>query len=48
MVCICSEEAEFKIWLKSVEFDLKASRSPSKIDDIAAVVAGVYRDYGLS
>ena len=27
---------------------LKASRSPSKIDDIAAVVAGVYEDYGHS
>ena len=27
---------------------LKASRSPSKIDDIAAVIAGVYEDYGHS
>ena len=27
---------------------LNASRSPSKIDDIAAVVAGVYEDYGHS
>ena len=29
-------------------FSLKASRSPSKIDDIVAVFAGVYDDYGYS
>ena len=29
-------------------FSLKASRSPSKIDDIAAVFAGDYEDYGHS
>ena len=32
----------FKIWLKSVS--LKASRTPSKIDDISRVLAGVDDD----
>ena len=45
IVCICPEEA---INLVKCLLRLKASRSPSKIDDITAIVAGVYGDYGHS
>ena len=41
----CFEEAMFKIWLKSVEFE--GNKNPI-INNIATVVAGVDDDYGQS
>ena len=46
MVCICPEGAEYEFGWNLLS--LEASRSPSKIDDIVAVVAGVYDDHGHS
>ena len=43
IVSICPDGAMFEIWLKPDE--LKASRTPSKIDDICRFLAGV--DDGL-
>ena len=46
IVSTCSEEAMFKIWLKSTEvIDFK---NLSMIDDIAGDIAGVDDDYGNS
>ena len=42
MFCICLEGAMFKIWLKSDEFE--GIRTPSKIDDICIIFAGVDDD----
>ena len=46
IVSICSEEAMFEIWLKSIE--VKGIKTLSKIDDRARVVAGVDEDYRSS
>ena len=48
LASICFEEVMFKSRLKSVEYNIKASRSLSKIDDIAGAVAGVDDDNGHS
>ena len=42
MVCTCPEEAMFKIWLKSDEFE--GIENPPKINDIYRILAGVDHD----
>ena len=42
MICICPDEAMFKIWLKSDEFE--GIKNPSKIVDICIIFAGVDED----